>query len=178
MSTHKSEYQFIVNPESGRTVNINGYIGRKVLANYLNPKRLSTGEGVAIKKSARKNSRRSGGGRKRSTKKRPLQNRKYNQNGGGGPALKIFYTDWCSYCKAAKPDFSLLKKDSGNDGLNINGQKVKVELINGDENSEEMAKYKVHGFPSIKLVKSNGSLEDYGGERTAVNIVNWMRNEL
>ena len=69
--------------------------------------------------------------------------------------LMFFYADWCPHCKTAKPIWEDLKAEYEN--KLINGYHVIFTEINCANESAEteklMDKYKVEGFPTIKLLK-------------------------
>ena len=71
--------------------------------------------------------------------------------------LYLFYTEWCPHCKKTKPEWEQLKKNySGN---NINGYKLNFIDVDCDANPEIADKFKVEGYPTIKLVKGNQIVE-------------------
>jgi thiol-disulfide isomerase/thioredoxin len=75
--------------------------------------------------------------------------------------LMLFYVDWCPHCKTAKPEWNALKEEY--DGKTINGYVVIFEEYNcTDENSDIedlINKYKIEGYPTIKLIKDNQVVE-------------------
>ena len=72
--------------------------------------------------------------------------------------LYLFYTEWCPHCKKTKPEWEQLKKNySGNN--NINGYKLNFIEVDCDANPEIADKFKVEGYPTIKLVKGNQIVE-------------------
>ena len=72
--------------------------------------------------------------------------------------LYLFYTEWCPHCKKTKPEWEQLKKNySGNN--NVNGYKLNFIEVDCDANPEIADKFKVEGYPTIKLVKGNQIVE-------------------
>ena len=72
--------------------------------------------------------------------------------------LYFFYTEWCPHCKKTKPEWEQLKKNySGNN--NVNGYKLNFIEVDCDANPEIADKFKVEGYPTIKLVKGNQIIE-------------------
>ena len=75
--------------------------------------------------------------------------------------LMLFYVDWCPHCKTAKPEWNELKEQY--DGKNINGYTVVFEEYNCTEESSEIEdivnKFKIDGYPTIKLIKDNQVIE-------------------
>jgi thiol-disulfide isomerase/thioredoxin len=75
--------------------------------------------------------------------------------------LMLFYVDWCPHCKTAKPEWNALKEEY--DGKTINGYLVIFEEYNCTDESSEIEdlinKYKIEGYPTIKLIKDNQVVE-------------------
>jgi thiol-disulfide isomerase/thioredoxin len=75
--------------------------------------------------------------------------------------LMLFYVDWCPHCKTAKPEWNSLKEEY--DGKTINGYIVVFEEYNCTDESSEIEelinKYKIEGYPTIKLIKDNQVVE-------------------
>jgi thiol-disulfide isomerase/thioredoxin len=89
-------------------------------------------------------------------------NRENMHNKGSGNAeLILFYVDWCPHCKTAKPEWDSLKTDY--EGKTINGYKVIFTEHNCTNESPEveelMNKYKIEGYPTVKLIKDNQVIE-------------------
>ena len=75
--------------------------------------------------------------------------------------LMYFYVDWCPHCKTAKPEWDSLKTEY--EGKQINGYTMKFIEYNctteTPETEELMNKYKIEGYPTIKLLKDNQVIE-------------------
>ena len=75
--------------------------------------------------------------------------------------LMLFYVDWCPHCKTAKPEWNALKEEY--DGKTINGYIVIFEEYNCTDESSEIEelinKYKIDGYPTIKLIKDEQVIE-------------------
>jgi len=75
--------------------------------------------------------------------------------------MMLFYVDWCPHCKTAKPEWENLKTEY--EGKNINGYTIVFTEYNctneSPENDELMDKYKIEGYPTIKLLKDNQVVE-------------------
>jgi len=81
--------------------------------------------------------------------------------------LLFFYADWCPHCKTAKPAWSEIVSKYEN--TTINGHKVIFTEINCTTETEEigqmMNKYKIEGFPTLKLLK-DGQVIEYDAKPT------------
>lgn len=75
--------------------------------------------------------------------------------------LMLFYVDWCPHCKTAKPEWDSLKTEY--EGKEINGYTMNFVEYNctteTPETEELMDKYKIEGYPTIKLLKDNQVIE-------------------
>jgi len=75
--------------------------------------------------------------------------------------MMLFYVDWCPHCKTAKPEWENLKTEY--EGKQINGYNIKFTEYNctaeSAENDELMNKYKIEGYPTIKLLKGDQVIE-------------------
>lgn len=73
----------------------------------------------------------------------------------------LFYVDWCPHCKTAKPEWDSLKAAYTN--TPINGYTIIFTEYNCTTESAEveelMNKYKIQGYPTIKLLKDNQVIE-------------------
>ena len=75
--------------------------------------------------------------------------------------MMLFYVDWCPHCKTAKPEWENLKSEY--EGKQINGYTVTFTEYNctteSPETDELMNRYKIEGYPTIKLIKDNQVIE-------------------
>lgn len=75
--------------------------------------------------------------------------------------MMLFYVDWCPHCKTAKPEWENLKSEY--EGKQINGYTLVFSEYNctaeTSENEELMNKYKIEGYPTIKLLKDSQVIE-------------------
>ena len=84
-----------------------------------------------------------------------------NQESNKTANLMLFYVDWCPHCKTAKPEWENLKSEY--EGKQINGYNLKFTEYNctaeSAENDALMNKYKIEGYPTIKLLKGDQVIE-------------------
>lgn len=111
-------------------------------------------------------------------------NREKNQGEDGENSSKeaelmFFYVDWCPHCKTAKPDWEEVKSEYEN--KTINGYRIIFTEINCTNESEEveklMNKYKIEGYPTIKLLK-DGQIIEYDAKPSKDTIIKFLDNVL
>ena len=71
--------------------------------------------------------------------------------------LYFFYTLWCPHCKKSKPIWEELKNQIGNNP--VNGVKINFIEVDCDKDSATAEKFKVEGYPTIKMVRGNQIIE-------------------
>lgn len=71
--------------------------------------------------------------------------------------LYFFYTSWCPHCKTAFPIWNNLKQEIGESG--VNGTNIKFIEIDCDKEPAVAEKFKVEGYPTIKLVNKKQIIE-------------------
>jgi thiol-disulfide isomerase/thioredoxin len=83
----------------------------------------------------------------------------------GECVVALFYADWCPHCQHFKPHFkkamSSLNGKPGKDG-----KKLRLEMVDCDADKNISRQYDVSGYPTVKLIKDDGTQVEYGGERT------------
>lgn len=87
------------------------------------------------------------------------------------PTLVMFYAPWCGHCKKMKPDYS--KAAAAMKSSNI---RARLGAVDCTTNPAITEKYKITGFPTIKLFADGRFISDYQGARTSEDLVNFMRN--
>lgn len=80
-----------------------------------------------------------------------------NDDGKGDVEIIIFTVEWCPHSKKAIPIWEELKGMYAD--RKYNGYKLVFTEINGEENPDMADKYKVEGYPTIKLIKGNQVIE-------------------
>jgi len=84
------------------------------------------------------------------------------------PWLVAFVAPWCGHCKNLTPNWESAARE-------MDGKPVHIGRVDATANKGLGQKYKVEGFPTIKLFKG-GSPEDYTGGRTSSDIVQFLEN--
>lgn len=81
-----------------------------------------------------------------------------------------FVADWCPHCKRAAPAIDNLKNNAPNN--------VNVEVVNEkDDNARDLMKqYGVRGFPTVLLVKEDGTVVELEQRVTEENLNNFVAN--
>lgn len=67
--------------------------------------------------------------------------------------IMLFYTTWCPMCKKAMPEWNKFKANWENKQLN--GYTILFKEIDCDLNENLADKYKIDGYPTIKMIKDN-----------------------
>jgi thiol-disulfide isomerase/thioredoxin len=85
-----------------------------------------------------------------------------DSGGDGGDSkpdviIYIFTVTWCPHSKKAIPVWNELKEKYNN--KKINGQQISFIEVDSEENPDLADKYKVEGYPTIKLIKGNQIIE-------------------
>jgi len=93
--------------------------------------------------------------------------------------LMMFYVDWCPHCKTAKPEWENLKAEY--EGTSINGYTILFTEHNCTNETAEIEqlinKYKIEGYPTIKLLKDNQIIE-YDAKPTKATLEQFLNTVL
>ena len=68
---------------------------------------------------------------------------------GVNATIFFFYTDWCPLSKQARPEFDAFKENTEG---SVEGVTLIFREINCDDDTATADKYKITGYPTIKLV--------------------------
>ena len=83
--------------------------------------------------------------------------------------LILYYAPWCPHCKPVKPIFEELKD------IYAGNTHISILTINGDEHKDKLKEQDVKGYPTIKLLVGEKSIE-YEGERTAEKLQEFIQS--
>jgi thiol-disulfide isomerase/thioredoxin len=102
-----------------------------------------------------------------------------NKDSDSDCIVRMFYVNWCGYCKKTKPDFQTFMEQNNN--TTINGKKVKIEMIDCEENeqnAELASQFNVKSYPTIIAVV-NGKPQQYeDGDRSVDGLNTWLQSLL
>jgi thiol-disulfide isomerase/thioredoxin len=89
--------------------------------------------------------------------------------------LVLYYTKWCGYSKAIRPEWEKLLKEVKSQNIN-----VKLEEIDCDSKSGTLVckKNNVSGYPSLLYHKSNNKQIEYNGNRKADNMLEFIKSNM
>jgi len=94
---------------------------------------------------------------------------------GGEILIYMFTVEWCPHSKKAIPVWEELKEKYN--GKKYNGQLLTFITVDGEENADLADKYKVEGFPTIKLVKGNQVIE-YDAKPSKEHLEEFLKSTL
>lgn len=92
--------------------------------------------------------------------------------GNNSASYTMYYANWCPHCTTAKPEFDKLGAT-----MTIGGTPVVIQAIEEQQISPAV-KDKIKGFPTIQLVKPDGSVLEFSGERTADGFQQFLKQNL
>eukprot|EP00826_Nyctotherus_ovalis_P039438 TRINITY_DN3795_c0_g1_i1.p1 TRINITY_DN3795_c0_g1~~TRINITY_DN3795_c0_g1_i1.p1 ORF type:complete len:489 (-),score=160.67 TRINITY_DN3795_c0_g1_i1:133-1599(-) len=82
-----------------------------------------------------------------------------------------FFAPWCGHCKEFAPEYEKAAKI-----FKEQGKSFVLADLDATENKETAEKYKIEGFPTVKLF-INGTPIDYNGERTAEQVISFIERK-
>jgi thiol-disulfide isomerase/thioredoxin len=89
--------------------------------------------------------------------------------------LYFFYTTWCPHCKKAKPEWQKIKDEYQDKP--INNTRVIFREVDCDKEEEVADKFKVDGYPTIKLIKDDQIIE-YDAKPNYETLVQFLHTTL
>ena len=105
-----------------------------------------------------------------------VTNNEFSQDGKMQTAdIYFFYTTWCPHCKTAKPIWNDFKAEM--EDQTVNGYTLNFFEVDCDKDQATSDKFKVKGFPTIKLVNGNKIIE-YDAKPSKVNLMEFVNKTL
>lgn len=89
--------------------------------------------------------------------------------------LFLFKVEWCPHCKKAKPVFDEVEKELK--GREINGYTVSFKTVDCEADPDIADKFKIDGYPTIKLVK-DGEVIEYDAKPEKDKIIEFLQTVL
>tara|TARA_B100001059_G_scaffold166705_1_gene166304 strand:- start:925 stop:1395 length:471 start_codon:yes stop_codon:yes gene_type:complete len=89
--------------------------------------------------------------------------------------IYLFSAEWCPQSKIALPIWEEIKEEYNN--TNFNNYKLNFIQIDGEENQELADKYKITGYPTIKLVKGTQIIE-YDAKPSVEHLKEFLNSSL
>lgn len=86
--------------------------------------------------------------------------------------VMYFYTEWCPYCKKAKPEWNKFESYVDNKNKSID-YTINLVSVNCDESKKIANKYEVDGYPTVKLIYKN-KVHDFDAKVTKDNLVEFL----
>jgi thiol-disulfide isomerase/thioredoxin len=90
--------------------------------------------------------------------------------------IYLFKVDWCPHCKQAKPIFDEVEKNL-NGGLVNEKYSVVFKTVDCEAEPEMADKFKIEGYPTIKLVK-DGEVIEFDAKPEADKINEFLKTVL
>ena len=88
--------------------------------------------------------------------------------------VMYFYTEWCPYCKKAKPEWN--KFESYVDNKNkILDYTINLVSVNCDESKSVADKYKIDGYPTVKLIYKK-KVYDFDAKITKDSLIDLLKS--
>jgi thioredoxin-like negative regulator of GroEL len=99
------------------------------------------------------------------------------------PIVLLLHASWCGHCQHLMPEWERMENEIHSPTDPLHG-KVEIVKIESEEMDTKLPKYKamthkknipMEGYPTIALIHG-GNVVTYGGERSAENIKNWIKD--
>ena len=97
-----------------------------------------------------------------------------NESESSHATLYYFYTNWCPNCKTAKPQLDALKDETQG---NVKGINIIFKDIDCEQDTTMADKFKVSGYPTIKLIYKN-TIYDYDAKPDKDTLIQFLNSVL
>ena len=109
-------------------------------------------------------------------KKHQINREFVNPSSNDDVVILYFYTQWCPYCKQSLVEIE--KFEEYITGLNDeNNFTITVSKIDCDENPTMADKYKIQGYPTIKLIYK-GKVYNYDAKPNKRNLIEFLETSI
>ena len=88
--------------------------------------------------------------------------------------LYYFYTTWCPHCKLANPEWQSLQEETNGNIKNVN---IIFKEVDCDLDAATADKFKVTGYPTIKLIHEN-KIYDYDAKPKKNTLIQFLNSVL
>ena len=88
--------------------------------------------------------------------------------------IMYFYTEWCPYCKKALPEWKKFESYINNKKTDLD-YNINLVKINCDELKSTADKYKITGYPTVKLIYKN-KIYDFDAKVTKENLIEFFNS--
>ena len=89
--------------------------------------------------------------------------------------IMYFYTEWCPYCKKAKPELEKFRSYINNYNKGVEEYQVTLISVDCDKDAKTANKYKISGYPTIKLIKDN-KINDFDARPSKESLVEFLNS--
>lgn len=102
------------------------------------------------------------------------KNKGYGETNERG-TFTMYYADWCPHCQTAKPLFA---EFMGKGVLDVDGKKVRVEMIEEKQLKNIPNHPDIKGFPSFLYSDAAGRIVEYDGPRTPEGFMQFLKEKI
>jgi len=99
-----------------------------------------------------------------------------DKNTSNDVLIMFFYTEWCPYCKQALPEIKKFENHIASQNAK-NDYVITLTKIDCDKNSTIADKYKVEGYPTIKLIYKN-EVYNYDAKPNNANLIKFLETSI
>jgi len=99
-----------------------------------------------------------------------------DKNTSNDVLIMFFYTEWCPYCKQALPEIKKFENHIASQNAK-NDYVITLTKIDCDKNSTIADKYKVEGYPTIKLIYKN-EVYNYDAKPNNANLIKFVETSI